>query len=158
MKKLIILLVSTLLAACGTTPMNYSPKKISINDANETVERLIMTQHRNWRPDYFVITDKYFGWDYGSVQSGRSSGAVYNNVLVASSQSTVRDVNERVYYLDVTNVQLYDWTRKFKQWYTVGLLDKNGNVIKHVLRTRDLEDAELMVDSLNTILAEHQIN
>ncbi|EKO3500277.1 hypothetical protein VBP81_000196 [Vibrio fluvialis] len=158
MKKLIILLVSTLLAACGTTPMNYSPKEISINDANETVERLIMTQHRNWRPDYFVITDKYFGWDYGSVQSGRSSGAVYNNVLVGSSQSTVRDVNERVYYLDVTNVQLYDWTRKFKQWYTVGLLDKNGNVIKHVLRTRDLEDAELMVDSLNTILAEHQSN
>lgn len=138
--------------------MNYSPKEISINDANETVERLIMTQHRNWRPDYFVITDKYFGWDYGSVQSGRSSGAVYNNVLVGSSQSTVRDVNERVYYLDVTNVQLYDWTRKFKQWYTVGLLDKNGNVIKHVLRTRDLEDAELMVDSLNTILAEHQSN
>ena len=158
MKKLIILFVSTLLVACGTTPITYSPKDMSLNDANDTVERLVMTQHPNWRPDYFVIEDKCLGWDFGSVQSGTFTGAVYNNLMVGSTKSSTRKVNERVYYSEIADVQLYDWTRKFKQWYTVGLVDKNGKVLKHILRTRNLEDAEIMVDSINTVLLEHKDN
>ncbi|MBF4395669.1 hypothetical protein EAY12_20570, partial [Vibrio anguillarum] len=65
-------------------------------------------------PDYFVITDKYLGWDYGSKSSGTVNAVAYNNVVFGSSSSTTKKVGERVYFYKINGVQLYDWKRKFK--------------------------------------------
>ncbi|MBF4333646.1 hypothetical protein EAY29_25855, partial [Vibrio anguillarum] len=68
--------------------------------------------------------------------------------------STTKKVGERVYFYKINGVQLYDWKRKFKQWYIVSLNDENGKVIKHVLYTRSLSNAQKTVDALNVILSD----
>ncbi|MDE1334124.1 hypothetical protein [Vibrio aestuarianus] len=142
------------LSGCGTTAMNYQAKSMSISEAYDVMDEMVMTQHSNWKPDYFVITDKYLGWDYGSKSSGTVNAVAYNNVVFGSSSSTTKKVGERVYFYKINGVQLYDWKRKFKQWYIVSLIDENGKVIKHVLHTRSLSNAQKTVDALNVILSD----
>ncbi len=151
-----VIFLVLLLSGCGTTPMPYNTKNISISEAYEVIDQMVMTQHRAWKPDYFIITDRYLGWDYGSVSRGQTNAVVYNGLATGTSSSTIRDVNERVYFNQVDHVQLLDWTRKFKQWYVVTLVDQNGNYIKHILRTRSKSDAELMMDALSAVLSDRK--
>ncbi len=148
MRLLFLIFVSVVLAGCGTTPMQYQSNKVPTEDAPMLIDRMIMTQHRAWKPNYFVITEHYFGWDFGTYSSGKvTSGIVYS-----SFNSTTRSVADRVYYDEISEVKLLDWTRKFKQWYVVTLYRADGSQIKHVLRTRSLSDAQLLVDALDTFL------
>ena len=157
MFRLFSILAMLLLSGCGTTPMNYESKTMPIEEAYDVIDQMVMTQHRKWKPDYFVITDKYLGWGYGAVSNGSSSGVVYNNVALGSSSSTIRNVSDRVYFSKVKGVQLLDWTRKFKQWYVVSLIGQNGNVIKHLLRTRSVSDAQLMMDAMTVLLNDRSV-
>ena len=159
MRRLLGLLLITVLTGCGTAPMIYQPKDMSLDQAYVVVEQMVMTQHRNWKPDYFVMTEHYIGWDFGSVSKSVGSGTSLGNdnaVIIASSNTTTRNVGERVYFNQVEEVKLLSWKRKFKQWYVVSLTDQNGRVLKHVVRTRQLQDAELATDALNVILENRQ--
>ncbi|ENM3807730.1 hypothetical protein NTE20_003788, partial [Vibrio cholerae] len=75
--------------------MNYQAKSMSISEAYDVMDEMVMTQHSNWKPDCFVITDKYLGWDYGSKSSGTVNAVAYNNVVFGSSSSTTKKVGER---------------------------------------------------------------
>lgn len=145
-----IMLLFGLLSGCGTTPIAYNPNPVTLEDAPIIIDRMVMTQHRAWKPDYFVITEHYFGWDFGTY----SNGTIQNSIVYASTSSTTRSAAERVYYDEISDVKLLDWTRKFKQWYVVTLYREDGSLIKHVLRTRKLKDAQLLVDALNTFIDE----
>ncbi len=147
-------LLVILLVGCGTTPMNYQAQPLSIAESYNVIDEMIMTQHRNWRPDYIVVTETYIGWGYG-IQSSTTTNAIgSDNSAFISSNSTTRSVGDRVYFSRVGQVQLYSWKRKFKQWYVVSLLDKRGKLIKNVLRTRSLPDAEKMVDAITVVLSD----
>lgn len=156
---LVLLLLSTLVG-CGTTPIAYQSNTVPVEKAPMLIDKMVMTQHRAWKPDYFVITEHYFGWDFGTYShgSGVSSASYYpyNNVssgvIFSSSSTKTRRESERVYYDEIADVKLLDWTRKFKQWYVVTLYREDGSKIIHILRTRKLEDAQLMIDAIDTFL------
>lgn len=158
MFRLFSILAILLLSGCSTTPMNYESKIMPIKEAYDVIDQMVMTQHQKWKPDYFVITDKYLGWGYGAISKGSSSGVVYNNIVLGSSSSTIRNVSEIVYFSKAKGVQLFDWTRKFKQWYVVSLVGQNDNVIKHILRTRSVSDAQLMMDAMTVLLNDRSIS
>lgn len=143
-----LLLFISFLSGCGTTPMVYKSNPVPVEDAPMIIDRMVMTQHRAWKPDNFVMTEHYFGWGFGTYSTGKIS----SRVVYARTSSTTKDVAERVYYDEIADVKLLDWTRKFKQWYVVTLYRNDGSQIKHVLRTRSLQDAQLLVDALNTYL------
>jgi len=154
MRYISILFLLSILVGCSTTPIPYQSKEISLKKSPIIIDRMVMTRHRKWKPDYFIMTEYYFGWDYGSYSSSRSVGGVYNGIVIGKSNSTIREVGERIYYDEISEIKLLDWTRKFKQWYVVTLYDDGGQKIKHMLRTRKLEDAKSMVDALNSFLKE----
>ncbi len=164
--RFVILILVLFVSACGSSRITYEPKEISFKEANLVVEQMIMTQHPAWKPSYFVITDHFLGWDYGNITKSSSWGSASaiplgqnGNALAfgsASSTSKSYDVNERAYYNSIEDIHLYSWKRKAKQWYLVSLVDKAGRPFKHVLRTRNLADAELMMDALSLVIDEHK--
>ena len=152
--RILSILFVLLLAGCGSTLMLYNPKEIPVGDAYSIIEQMIMTQHRAWKPDFFIITENYLGWDYGEIAKGRGSAVAFDNIAFGSSTSTIRNVNERVYFNSIDSIQLLDWKRKGKQWYVVSLMDNDGKVIKHIFRTRNLKDAELMMDATYSLITD----
>ncbi|MFA1562976.1 hypothetical protein [Aliivibrio fischeri] len=156
MFKTFVIFLILLLSGCGTTPVFYKSKNMPVSEAYKVIDQMVMTQHRNWKPDYFIITDRYLGWDYGSTSHGQTNAVVYNGFMTGTSSSTIRNVNERIYFNQIAHVQLLDWTRKFKQWYVVTLVDQNGDYIKHILRTRSKSDAKLMIDALTAVLSDRK--
>jgi len=124
--------------------MPYQPKSISLDEANVAVEQLIMTQHRAWRPNTFLITEHYMGWGSG--------GITRTKVSPFAAKTVTTEHNERVYFNRITNIQLNDWQRKGHQFYTVSIIIQDPQKIKHILRTQSLSDAQLMINSVSTIL------
>jgi hypothetical protein len=148
-----VLVLVAFVAACGTTKVDYVPRPIELAAAQQNIERLVMTQHQAFRPDDFVFTDDFFGWSFGTVSRGTFSGGVAYGMVVGSSSERVRQLSDRVYYSQVTEVRLYSWRRKGRQWWVVSLIGRDDTVLMHALRTLSREDAELMVDSLNQFLS-----
>lgn len=122
--------------------------------AKELVEKLTMTQHPAWKPDYIEYNDSYIEWGFGSVTTGSASGTAVGGLAVVSGRSSTRAVGNRLYYSDVREIQLLDWTRKGKQWYVVSSVSNRGDQT-HLLRTRYIEDAQQYVDALTTIIKSH---
>jgi hypothetical protein len=73
MRKTLVILITTFLVACGSSPIQYQASLIDINKAKDIVEDLTWSQHSNWRPDAFEITDKYIAWDYGTTSRTRGT-------------------------------------------------------------------------------------
>jgi hypothetical protein len=140
-------------AACGTTQVAYVAKPIEFEAAQRNIERLVMTQHRDWRPDDFIFTDEFFGWSFGTWSQGNFGGVAASGVVFGTSSERVRQLSDRVYYSQVTEVHLYSWRRKGRQWWVVSLVGRDGTILMHALRALSREDAELMVDSLSQFLS-----
>jgi hypothetical protein len=146
-----VVLISSV-SGCGSYVIKYEPQpEMTLEEAGWIVDRLIMEQHKAWRPDFVEINDQYISLGYGTVTRGSGSAVVINNLVLGSSSSTTRAAGERVYYDSTDKVVLYSWKRKFKQWYIASLSGKKRN---HLLRTRDLDEAKKMVDALQVILNE----
>lgn len=139
--------------ACGSNAISYKPEFIDYNEALDVVEELTMTQHSEWKPDEFGITDKYIFWNYGFVATSSSSSAIIaDSAIVGKSQVETKLNNERIYFRTIKGVKLLDWQRKFKQWYVVSLVDTEGRIKKHVFRTRSLDDAKRFMDAMESII------
>jgi len=140
----VIIFAAVLLTGCGSA-INYQPDNShDINWALVTTEHHIMSQHKYWRPTTIHITDRYIDLNYGSASVSYGYVDVFG---LASSTSSSRSIDDRIYYEDNPKVQLMDWTRNFKQWYVVSIPN-----VKHIFYTRSLEDAEDLVDALNIII------
>ena len=147
-------LITLAVVGCGTTPMKYEPKEMTLKESFSFIDQMVMTQHPNWKPDYFMINEDYIGWNYGQVSSATGSAVGYGGVAWGTSTAVVREASERVYFSKISSVQLNDWQRKFQQWYAVALMGDEGQVLKYILRTRDKDDAMKMVDALSTVINE----
>jgi len=156
MRYISTLFLLSILVGCSS-PISYQSKELSFTESPTIIDRMVMTQHRKWKPDNFIITEQYFLLDYGLYSSGTAVGTVYGGVAIGKTNATIRETGERIYYDEIAEVKLLDWTRKFQQWYVVTLYDENDAEIKHILRTRKLDDAKSMVDALNSFLKEKNI-
>jgi hypothetical protein len=132
---LFLTLIMVALSGC-TSVIQYQPHSMDVSAAKELIDKLTMTQHPAWKPDYIEFNDTYIQWGFGAVTSGRSS---------------THNVGTRLYYSDVRDIQLLDWTRKGKQWYVVTSVNARGEQT-HLLRTRHLEDAQQYVDAIRTVI------
>lgn len=152
------ILFSVCLIGCSSKVIVYEPTmEMTLAEAISTTEKLIMTQHANWKPDNFFIRDDYMLWGYGVVtnQQGFATSLGYGTAY-GSSKAVTRDVGNRVYYKSIKNVQMMSWTRKFKEWFVVSLIKVDGDFesTQHIYYTRNQDSAKLLVSSLNTIIRE----
>lgn len=149
-------LMSLLCACGGTNVMPYDARpNMRVEQAMTTIEKLTMTQHPAWRPDYVVFEPDFLGWGMGTVttQSARAVAVPIGDsaVAIGRSRGTTRNVGERVYYSDVRQIQLLSWRRKGKQWYVASVVDHRDRRT-HLLRTRYVEDAQSYVDALHVLV------
>lgn len=133
--KLIGIITVVLLTGCGSTILAYEPtNKLTAREAYEEFDQLITTQHTDWRPKRLEINDRYIFWS-------RDDGP------------------EKFYFKELrSSAQLMSWHRKFKTWYVVSLIGKDGDVKKHIYYTREQKQAERLVEAVNTIIAIGQSN
>ena len=135
-RRFFLSLLLLLVTACGSNSIPYQPVAMDYNEALAVVEELTMTQHSEWKPDEFGIMDKYIFWNYGFVTNSSGSAAVIaDTVVIGNSRAETKSNNERIYFKTIKGVKILDWQRKFKQWYVVSLVDTEGRVTKHALRT-----------------------
>ena len=135
MKILLLTITLLLFTGCINQKLNYTPVLTNFSVAVEKSERLIHTQHTDYKPDKFVITNVYLEFGY---QPGRGKNA-----------------SGRYYYDEIKEVKLLSWIRKAHQWYVVTLIMEDGTK-KHIYRTKKLSDAELVTDSIATIMNHYQ--
>jgi hypothetical protein len=138
------------LSAC-TSVIPYQGHAMDVATAKEVIDKLTMTQHPAWKPDYIEFSETYIQWGFGEVTTGSGSGAVIGNAVFSSGRSSTHNVGTRLYYSDVRDIQLLDWTRKGKQWYVVTSVNARGEQT-HLLRTRHIEDAQQYVDAIHTVI------
>jgi hypothetical protein len=148
---LVVCAVLTSAVAGCTSVIQYQPRSMDVASAKELIDKLTMTQHPAWKPDYIEFNDTYVQWGYGAVTTGSGTGTVVGGLAVSSGRSSTRSVGDRVYYNDVREIQLLDWTRKGKQWYVVSSLSTRGDQT-HLFRTRHIEDAQQYVDAIRTVM------
>jgi hypothetical protein len=134
-----------------TSVIQYQPRSMDVASAKELIDKLTMTQHPAWKPDYIEFTDTYIQWGFGAVTTGSGTGTVVGGLAVSSGRSSTRAVGDRLYYADVHEIQLLDWTRKGKQWYVVSSLSNRGDQT-YLFRTRHIEDAQQYVDAIRTVI------
>ncbi len=158
MRKLIFAFCLLFASSCGTSELMYSPNQVTFESAERTAEKLIMTQHKAWRPDDFFITEDYLAWDFGNVSTGSFAGAASNGFVGGSTSSTTRRASNRVYFEDIEQVKLLSWKRKAKQWYVVSLTGRDGKLLIHALRTVSLVEAEKFTDAMNEIVRHQNHN
>lgn len=122
-----------------------------LENAVETVERLALGQHRDWRPDQVIITDRYILYDFGVELESSARIFASQSIGLASGSTKKNWRREQVFFKSVDEVVLYSWTRKFAQWYVVSLA---GSQEMYALRTRSLADAREMQTALQTLVDE----
>ena len=148
----LILCAALICAVSGcTSVIQYQSHSMDVSSAKELIDKLTMTQHPAWKPDYIEFSDTYIQWGYGAVTTGSATGTVVAGLAVSSGRSSTRSVGERVYYSDVREIQLLDWTRKGKQWYVVSSLSTHGDQT-FLFRTRHIEDAKQYVDAIRAVV------
>jgi hypothetical protein len=136
------------IVGCSTAPIAYTPKAgLTVKQARKQIEKLALTQHRSWKPDWIEIQKEYIAWGMGSVTTGGGIGTVIGDSVFSSGSSRTRQVGERLYFEDVTGIKINNWkTNRF----VVRVTTKRGEQI--LLRTFLLEDAQSYVDSINVLL------
>lgn len=150
MNRYVLVLVSLVVSGC-TSVMSYQPSAdMDVERARTVVEKLTLTQHRDWRPDYITVTDEYLVWGFGLVTRGRATAVAFDNVAIGSGHSTTRETGQRLYFEDIQELQLLSWRRKFKQWYVASVMTRSQQV--HLLRTRHQQDAKDYLDALNVLM------
>ena len=102
-----------------------------------------MTQHPAWRPDGMSIRDEY-------IELGLGTTEVYREGFTSTS-SRGHALSSRIYYSDIKSVEILDWTRKFKTWYIVSVVDKKNRT--HLFRTRYIAEAQEYLNALNVVIA-----
>ncbi len=145
--KLILLMIGMLLSAC-TSVIEYKPKKnMSVETSIKVIEKLTISQHPTWRPDFININNEYISWGFGSVIKSSANSIQVQNTTIAQGSSTVRNASERLYFEDIKKVELLSWKRKFKQWYVVSAITKHKER-KNLLRTRYKDEAQNYIDAI----------
>jgi len=156
MRSILCVLSLMIVSGCGgTSPIDYEPAPMSVTESVNTIDRLIMTQHKKWRPDYVDVSGQYLLLGHGVRSVGIGTAVVFQGVAFGSGTSTTREISERLYYEQVHGIVLMSWQRKFKQWYAVSIRDSDEEHTGYIFRTRNLEDAQHFVDALEAVVADY---
>jgi len=152
MRKLLLLLsMLPITSFGGTSPIEYQPSPMSLTDAIGVIDKMIMTQHQDWKPDFLEINDQYILWGEGAVSKGRDGMPI----TLGSSNSTTHQVGYRLYYDSIGKIDFSYWRRDY---YLVSIRNKENKIIRHVLRTKDQEGAKRFVDAMESLVSFYNQN
>ena len=142
------------ITACSSSSIiSYTPQPVgNLNEAKDTVEELTLTQHQLWKPDYIELNDKYAAWGYGQISKTQGIAVASGGIAGAESTTKTHNANERVYYNSIKEIQLMNWSRKFKKWYVVSLIGTDNQIIKHVYYTQNMDSAKRFINAFQFII------
>ena len=114
MRSVAILMLFALLAACGHTRVDYTPKPRPGMDAAQAasvVEQGFYEDYGKEKAQSAMVTSEYIALSNGTVSRGVNLGqaSAYNGVVVGlgSTYMTTQDINQRIYFRSVGEIQVY---------------------------------------------------
>lgn len=114
MRSVAILMLFALLAACGHTRVDYTPKPRPGMDAAQAasvVEQGFYEDFGKEKAQSAMVTPEYIALSNGTVSRGVNLGqaSAYNGVVVGlgSTYMTTQDINQRIYFRSVGDIQVY---------------------------------------------------
>ena len=100
-----------LLTGCVSKIVEYTPSRISPEQARSVIEQVLMEQPLKTRPEQVVFTDEYIGYGSGilSTTSGFASAVPLGGGAIAAgnSRTSSKAVQTRIYFNSIGSVALY---------------------------------------------------
>ena len=147
MRPFAIAALMLLLTGCVSKVVEYTPAKISPEQAHSVIEQVLMEQPLKTRPEQVVFTDEYIGYGSGilSTTSGFASAVPLGGgaISAGSSRTSSKAVQTRIYYNSIGSVALYS---KRGRW-VVQTRSTGGNVMNSSLVDTQ-KKAERFVDAM----------
>ena len=147
MRPFAIAALMLLLTGCVSKVVEYTPAKISPEQAHSVIEQVLMEQPLKTRPEQVVFTDEYIGYGSGilSTTSGFASAVPLGGGAIAagSSRTSSKAVQTRIYYNSIGSVALYS---KRGRW-VVQTRSTGGNIMNSSLVDTQ-KKAERFVDAM----------
>ena len=111
MRPFAIVTLMLLLSGCASKVVEYTPTKITAEQARSVIEQVLMEQPLKARPEQVVFTDQYIGYGSGimSTSSGFASAMPIGSGAIASGSSVTssKSVQTRIYYNSIGTVTLH---------------------------------------------------
>ncbi|MGM7282615.1 hypothetical protein ABRY74_12320 [Pseudomonas guariconensis] len=148
------ILLSLLVAGCGSQRLSYAPSAAHFSDcqqAAEVVEQAFFEDYgKKFRPQSVLITDKVIILSDGVISeaSGFASAAPLGAGAIAagSTRSVTKDANRRIYLNSIDNISIYQ-KRARSSRFTVIIRGHDGRELGSI-RTGSLERAQRFSDAL----------
>lgn len=148
------ILLSLLVAGCGSQRLSYAPSAAHFSDrqqAAEVVEQAFFEDYgKKFRPQSVLITDKVIILSDGVISeaSGFASAAPLGAGAIAagSTRSVTKDANRRIYLNSIDNISIYQ-KRARSSRFTVIVRGHDGRELGSI-RTGSLERAQRFSDAL----------
>ncbi|WP_054908772.1 hypothetical protein [Pseudomonas sp. NBRC 111135] len=109
-----LLFAALLLAGCGHTRVDYTPKPrpgMDTAQAASVVEQGFYEDFGKEKAQSAMVTPEYIALSNGTVSRGVNLGqaSAYNGVIVGlgSTYMTTQDINQRIYFRSVGDIQVY---------------------------------------------------
>lgn len=109
-----LLFAALLLAGCGHTMVDYTPKPrpgMDTQQAASVVEQGFYEDFGKEKAQSAMVTSEYIALSNGTVSRGVNLGqaSAYNGVVVGlgSTYMTTQDINQRIYFRSVGEIQVY---------------------------------------------------
>lgn len=109
-----LLFAALLLAGCGHTRVDYTPKPrpgMDTQHAASVVEQGFYEDFGKEKAQSAMVTSEYIALSNGTVSRGVNLGqaSAYNGVVVGlgSTYMTTQDINQRIYFRSVGEIQVY---------------------------------------------------
>lgn len=111
MRPFAIVTLMLLLSGCASKVVEYTPNKITAEQARSVIEQVLMEQPLKARPEQVMFTDQYIGYGSGiiSTSSGFATAIPIGGGAIASGSSVTssKSVQTRIYYNSIASVTLY---------------------------------------------------
>ena len=151
-----VALVTLVLAGCGSTQINYSPKPnpgMTRAQAGSVVEQTFYESWGKKRPESVVITDEYLLLSDGIVSksSGVASSAPIGGGAVAfgSSSTITKAAGQRIYWRSLGQITIHQRRGRTNR-YTLVIRRADGLDTRHV-GVASMESAERFIDAMQVL-------
>ncbi|PML79989.1 sensor protein [Enterovibrio norvegicus] len=146
MRKFIIFL-AVFLTGCSAQQIQYSSIDMASKElAASVIEQVVMEQPTKFRPEGIIVSTSYIGLSEGHNAKGVavSNHNDITNLVVASANIKLSDINSRYYFNSISKLELYSK----RDWFIVQLLNEEKRVVKRFY-TRNLEKGKRLIDSIH---------
>ena len=150
--KYVPLLLLFVLVGCAAVPIPFNyDDSLNAREAATAVDRALMTQPPNFRPESVDVTPEYVMYGKGTISRGRNSLLVVpiGNVIAVGrgrSSTTSKNLIERIYFDTYSEAKLYRKRRLF----VVMIYSNDRQPVKRFYLYNE-EQARALINSLHSL-------